>query len=224
MRHSKLPVAISARIVHSNDRRPRGRRLLTTRKWPGSSSSAPTSKKQILLFPTPTSSTGVNPPSQTKNIQHRTRHEPQSFADQLVKVQRKRGKELWLLVRRRSCRAAANEISRAKRSDTTCASAFDIFRRPATSLAILCDTNVSWRPEHYGFDYPDTSLSFRFGMVKLLASTICWTSTRSQRQPLRRRGDDPPQSPRNQKDKQSRKKSGGYVIRRLYETRDPIIS
>jgi Domain of unknown function (DUF4351) len=36
------------------------------------------------------------------------------------------------------------------------------------SLAILCDESLSWRPSRYDADYPDTSLSFRFGTAKLL--------------------------------------------------------
>jgi hypothetical protein len=35
-------------------------------------------------------------------------------------------------------------------------------------LAILTDRNRKWRPEAYQFQYPDTALHFRFGMVKLL--------------------------------------------------------
>jgi Domain of unknown function (DUF4351) len=45
---------------------------------------------------------------------------------------------------------------------------FDQFRQVPISLAILCDESLFWRPNRYGVNYPDTSLNFRFGTVKLL--------------------------------------------------------
>jgi hypothetical protein len=45
---------------------------------------------------------------------------------------------------------------------------FDQFRQVPISLAILCDETLSWRPSRYDAEYPDTSLNFRFGTVKLL--------------------------------------------------------
>ncbi|WP_218596850.1 hypothetical protein [Chroogloeocystis siderophila] len=45
---------------------------------------------------------------------------------------------------------------------------FDRFAQGAISLAILCDSDSNWRPNQYGYSYPDCSLDFKFGIVKLL--------------------------------------------------------
>jgi Domain of unknown function (DUF4351) len=45
---------------------------------------------------------------------------------------------------------------------------FQLYNRPAISLAILCDNNRRWRPQEFGFEYPGTSLRFQFDTVKLL--------------------------------------------------------
>jgi hypothetical protein len=45
---------------------------------------------------------------------------------------------------------------------------FQLFNRPAISLAILCDNNPRWRPSQFEFSLPGTTLHFQFDAVKLL--------------------------------------------------------
>ena len=137
------------------------------------------------------------------------------FADQLVKVQRKQGKELWLLIHTEI--QAAREKKFSERMFLYNLRIFDIFRRPATSLAILCDTNASWRPNDYRFDYPDTSLSFRFGMVKLLDYRDRWGELEASNNPFAVVVMTHLKAKETKKDKQSRKEWKLRLIRRLYE-------
>ncbi|GBE91137.1 hypothetical protein NCWK1_0859 [Nostoc cycadae WK-1] len=51
---------------------------------------------------------------------------------------------------------------------------FDKFAKPAISLAILCDADSTWRPNQYSYNYPDCSLVFKFGTVKLLDYQTRW--------------------------------------------------
>ncbi len=61
---------------------------------------------------------------------------------------------------------------------------FDRFAKPAISLAILCDTSPEWRPNQYSFNYPDTSLNFKFGTVKLLDYQNRWTELEASENPF----------------------------------------
>lgn len=88
------------------------------------------------------------------------------YADQLVRVKLKRGKDLVLLLHVEI--QAAPEKQFAERIFIYSLRIFDYFRQPAVSLAILCDASPTWRPQQYGFSLPGTTLNFEFSMVKLL--------------------------------------------------------
>ncbi|MFM6593738.1 MAG: DUF4351 domain-containing protein, partial [Dolichospermum sp.] len=61
---------------------------------------------------------------------------------------------------------------------------FDSFGQPATSLAILCDTNREWRPSNYGYNYPQTKLNFEFGSIKLLDYQQQWQELENSKNPF----------------------------------------
>ena len=88
------------------------------------------------------------------------------FADQLVRVKLKRGQDLVLLIHVEV--QAAPEKLFAERIFVYSLRIFDYFRQPAISLAILCDARLTWRPQEYSFQLPQTKLKFEFGIVKLL--------------------------------------------------------
>jgi Domain of unknown function (DUF4351) len=88
------------------------------------------------------------------------------YADQLVKVWLKGGQQIWLLLHLEV--QSQSETGFEERMFTYSIRIFDQFRQVPISLAILCDESLSWRPSRYEADYPDTSLNFRFGTVKLL--------------------------------------------------------
>jgi hypothetical protein len=88
------------------------------------------------------------------------------YADQLVKVWLKGGKELWLLLHLEVQSQSETEFE--ERMFIYSLRIFDQFRQVPISLAILCDESLSWRPHEYGAIYPDTRLHFEFGTAKLL--------------------------------------------------------
>lgn len=61
---------------------------------------------------------------------------------------------------------------------------FDRFAKPAISLAILCDTDLTWRPNQYSYNYPDTRLNFEFGIVKLLDYQNNWAELEASDNPF----------------------------------------
>lgn len=69
------------------------------------------------------------------------------YADLLVKVWRKRGKPLFLLLHVEV--QAKPEASFAERMFVYALRTFDRFRQPAVSSAILCDTKADWRPDRH---------------------------------------------------------------------------
>jgi hypothetical protein len=88
------------------------------------------------------------------------------YADQLVKVWLKGGKQIWLLLHLEV--QSQSETGFEERMFTYNIRIFDQFRQVPLSLAILCDESLTWRPNRYDVNYPDTSLNFRFGTAKLL--------------------------------------------------------
>jgi hypothetical protein len=88
------------------------------------------------------------------------------FADQLVKVYRRDGQAIFLLIHVEI--QASRESGFAQRIFTYSFRIFDYFDQPATSVMILCDSDPKWRPQAYNFALPGTKLSFEFSAVKLL--------------------------------------------------------
>ncbi len=104
------------------------------------------------------------------------------YADKLVKAWQIQGEEIWLLVHVEV--QAKPEDNFAERMFSYNLRIFDFFRKPATSLAILCDSNLDWRPNQYSFNYPDTSLDFKFGTVKLLDYQNRWSELEASDNPF----------------------------------------
>jgi hypothetical protein len=89
-----------------------------------------------------------------------------SLADKLFKVWRKNGREQWLLVHvvvqgRRERRFG----KRMYRYNTRC---FELYDRPAVSLAILCDDDPAWRPRGFRYGAWGCWTGIRFRPAKLL--------------------------------------------------------
>ncbi|NEU75301.1 DUF4351 domain-containing protein [Hassallia byssoidea VB512170] len=104
------------------------------------------------------------------------------YADKLVKVWLLQGQEIWLLIHVEI--QAKSEDTFAERMFSYNLRIFDRFAKPAISLAILCDTSPKWRPNQYSFNYPDTSLNFKFGTVKLLDYQNRWTELEASDNPF----------------------------------------
>jgi len=104
------------------------------------------------------------------------------YADKLVKAWGVQGKEIWLLIHV-EVQAEAEDIF-PERMFSYNLRIFDRYRKPAISLAILCDSSRDWRPSQYGFDYPDTEIFFRFGAVKLLDYQERWAELEASNNPF----------------------------------------
>jgi Domain of unknown function (DUF4351) len=104
------------------------------------------------------------------------------YADQLVKVHRKRGKPLILLIHLEI--QATPDKNFAERMFIYAVRIFEFFHQPPTSLAILCDARPNWRPSHYGFTTPGSTLQFDFTAVKLLDYQTQWSQLEQSRNPF----------------------------------------
>ncbi len=62
--------------------------------------------------------------------------------------------------------------------------AFDLYRRPVISLAILGDKSKSWRPNHYGYNLGNCNLKLEFPTVKLLDYQEKWAQLESDLNPF----------------------------------------
>ncbi|MEH2162154.1 MAG: DUF4351 domain-containing protein [Nostoc sp.] len=104
------------------------------------------------------------------------------YADKLVKVWQIQGQEIWLLIHV-EIQAKSEDIF-PERMFSYNLRIFDRFAKPAISLAILCDTDPTWRPNQYSYNYPNTRLNFEFGTVKLLDYQNRWTELEASDNPF----------------------------------------
>jgi hypothetical protein len=137
------------------------------------------------------------------------------YADKLVKVWQIQGEEIWLLIHVEI--QAQSENTFAERMFSYNLRIFDRFAKPAISLAILCDTSPEWRPNQYSFNYPDTSLNFKFGTVKLLDYQNRWTELEASENPFATVVMVHLKTQQTTKKKEERKTWKFSLIRRLYE-------
>jgi hypothetical protein len=119
-----------------------------------------------------------------KEFQQITREAEQGrrYADKLVRVWQLDGEEIWLLIHVEI--QATPEDTFEERMFSYNLRIFDKFGKPAISLAILCDTDVNWRPSSYSYNYPNTRLNFEFGTVKLLDYQNRWTELEASDNPF----------------------------------------
>jgi Domain of unknown function (DUF4351) len=104
------------------------------------------------------------------------------YADCLVKVKLLNGQTTILLVHVEV--QAAKEAHFPTRMFTYNIRIFDYLGQPAVSLAILCDSDPTWRPHQYQFQLPLTQMQFDFGIVKLLDYQQQWTTLEASHNPF----------------------------------------
>jgi hypothetical protein len=61
---------------------------------------------------------------------------------------------------------------------------YQFFHQPACSLAILCDSNVKWRPKEHILDTPGSKLTFEFTAIKLLDYQEQWVALENSTNPF----------------------------------------
>ncbi len=94
------------------------------------------------------------------------------FADQLVRVYKKGGGSIILLIHLEV--QAEPETIFPERMFTYVIRIFDYFHQAPISLAVLCDSDPDWRPSQFAFVTPGSSLEFNFTSVKLLDYRSRW--------------------------------------------------
>ncbi len=104
------------------------------------------------------------------------------YADQLVEVKLRRGKSLMLLLHLEI--QASKEKNFEERMLTYAMRIYDRFNQLPSSLAILCDSNSTWRPKEHLLTAPGSSLEFNFTAVKLLDYQEQWEELESNANPF----------------------------------------
>jgi Domain of unknown function (DUF4351) len=104
------------------------------------------------------------------------------LADQLVKVQRKKGQELILLIHL-EIQATPEKIF-PERMFIYSVRIFEYFHQAPISLAILCDAKPTWRPSSYAFQTLGSSLRFEFTSIKLLDYQSQWLQLEHSQNPF----------------------------------------
>ncbi len=62
--------------------------------------------------------------------------------------------------------------------------AFDLYRKPVISVAILGDENQSWRPNNYGYNLGNCEINLKFPTVKLLDYEEKWLELETNLNPF----------------------------------------
>jgi len=88
------------------------------------------------------------------------------IADKLYKVWHKDGNEAWLLIHIEV--QGRRERAFPERMFIYSYRIYDLYRRPVIGLAVLCDEDTHWRPDHFEYNMWGCSLDYRFPCVKLL--------------------------------------------------------
>ncbi|MDY6902844.1 MAG: cytosolic protein [Cyanobacteriota bacterium] len=88
------------------------------------------------------------------------------LVDKLVKVYRRTGEEIWVLVHIEI--QAQEEGKFPERMFVYNYRIFDRYKRPVASLAVLADSSSTWRPNNFGYELFGCTVDFKFPVVKLV--------------------------------------------------------
>ena len=104
------------------------------------------------------------------------------FADQLVKVFLRDGKEKWLLIHIEVQSQPRSDF--AKRMYIYNHRLFDRYNQKVISLAVLADERESWRPREFGYELWGFESYLRFPTVKLLDYQPRWQELEESTNPF----------------------------------------
>jgi hypothetical protein len=104
------------------------------------------------------------------------------YADKLVRVWSKQGKEQLLLLHLEV--QAQPEKGFDRRIFVYNYRIFDRLGQHPISLALLCDNRARWRPQKYSFKQGGTELLFKFNSVKLLDYRSRWAEMETSNNPF----------------------------------------
>ncbi len=104
------------------------------------------------------------------------------FADQLMKVWEKDGKEAWVLIHVEVQGEAEKDFGH--RVYVYNYRIHDLYRRPVASLALLADESPGWYVNGYDHEKWGCKITFRFPSVKILAFKENWEMLESSNNPF----------------------------------------
>lgn len=104
------------------------------------------------------------------------------IADKLVKVWRKSGEQVWVLVHIEVQSQYQKKF--AERMYTYNYRLRDRFNRPVASFALLSDDSPTWRPEQFSDDLWGCTLDFHFRTAKLLDYSHQWEALSASDNPF----------------------------------------
>ncbi len=104
------------------------------------------------------------------------------FVDKLIKVWLNNGKETWLLIHLEI--QSQVDAGFARRMFSYHYRIFDRYNQEVVSLAILGDSQASWRPQEYSYGRWGCRLSLQFPIVKLLDYEPRWLELEASDNPF----------------------------------------
>jgi hypothetical protein len=104
------------------------------------------------------------------------------FVDKLVKVWRRGGEEVWVLVHVEV--QSQVEAGFPKRMYVYNYRLFDRYERQVASLAVLGDPDPNWRPDRFGYDLWGCRPSLQFPTVKLRDLAADWAALEASTNPF----------------------------------------
>jgi Domain of unknown function (DUF4351)/Putative transposase, YhgA-like len=137
------------------------------------------------------------------------------FADKLVKLYLKNGKEEWLLVHVEV--QSQEESNFAERMYIYNYRIYDRYKKKVVSLAILGDERPNWRPEQFSYSLFGCSLNFQFPIVKLVDYQQRLSEVESENNPFATVVMAHLAALNTRSDRNERKVQKLALVRRLYE-------
>ncbi len=137
------------------------------------------------------------------------------FADKLVRVWRKDGDEVWVLVHVEV--QGQEESIFEKRMFVYNYRIFDRYDRPVVSFAVLADRRPGWRPDTYGYELWGCKVGIRFPIAKVIDYLDQWEKLEESDNPFAICVMAHLKTQQTRHDLEGRKKWKLYLARRLYE-------
>ena len=104
------------------------------------------------------------------------------YVDKLIKVRLNDGTDLAILIHLEI--QANRESDFAKRMFVYSYRLFDRYDLKVASMAVLCDNDMNWRPDRFGYDLLGCSHQFRFPVIKLVDYKKDWRPKESKSNPF----------------------------------------
>lgn len=104
------------------------------------------------------------------------------YVDKLVKVWRKAGTDLWLLIHIEA--QSQVDESFTERMYIYNYRIYDLYKQMVISLALLADDDTAWRSNAFGYSYGGFTLNMTFPAIKLLDYQANWAALETSSNPF----------------------------------------